>query len=158
MKPFTEANFKPPFADRAFYNGKYQAMIRYDEGGITCLTIRREDRRPVTDWRDVQWIKNQLLGPEIEAVQVFPAESRLVDTSNQFYLYAFPAGYRIPFGFDERMVTEKVEVTSRYRDGRESTSQQRPFAEHVRPPDLAECEARAMEQMKAFLREGVDDR
>jgi hypothetical protein len=157
MKPFTEAEFKPPFADRAFYNGKYQAMLRYDAGGVTVLTIRREDRRPVTDWRDVQWIKNQLLGPEIEAVQVFPAESRLVDTSNQFYLYAFPEGYRIPFGFDERMVTEKVRCISKDSTGREQSSQQRPFADHVRPADLAECEVRAMEQARELLGKGAGE-
>lgn len=51
------------------------------------LSIRRNDRRPVTDWRDVQRIKNDLCGPECEGAQLFPAESRLVDTSNQFHLY-----------------------------------------------------------------------
>lgn len=139
MKPFIEG--EPPPArfnagDQSFYNGKYQVVIKRD-GDLTILAIRREDRRPITDWRDVQWIKNQLLGPEVEAVQLFPAESRLVDTSNQFYLYAYPAGYRFPFGFSERRVAESVSVNV---DGH-GRSQQRPFADHVRPSDLEESEA-----------------
>ena len=90
MKPFIEGDPPPTrfnAGERSFYNGKYQALLKND-GDFAILAIRREDRRPVTGWRDVQWIKNQLLGPEVEAVQLFPAESRLVDLSNQFYLYA----------------------------------------------------------------------
>jgi hypothetical protein len=37
----------------------------------------------VHDWRDLQRIKNQLVGPECEAVELYPAESRKVDTANQ---------------------------------------------------------------------------
>jgi hypothetical protein len=149
MKPFIEGDPPPQrlnAGDRAFYNGKYQAILKYD-GDITILTIRREDRRPVTDWRDVQWIKNQLLGPEIEAVQLFPAESRLVDMSNQFYLYAVtsPPGYRFPFGFQERRVSESITVNV----ANSGPSQQRPFADHVRPADLKESE----EKVSADLRE-----
>jgi hypothetical protein len=139
MKPFTEGRIPPTgTGERTFYNGKYQAILKRD-GDVIILAIRREDRRPIIDWRDVQWIKNQILGPEIEAVQLFPAESRLVDTSNQYYLFAnAEPGYRFPFGFEDRMVTERVRVTL---SGHEA-SQQRPFANHVRPPDLEACEAR----------------
>jgi hypothetical protein len=146
MKPFVEGTPPPTrfnAGDRAFHNGKYQAILK-DDGDVTILTIRREDRRPVTDWRDVQWIKNQLLGPDVEAVQLFPAESRLVDTSNQFYLFAFKEpGFRFPFGFQERMVSEGISVTVRGH----GPSVQRPFAEHVRPTDIAECEQRMSQQL-----------
>jgi hypothetical protein len=138
MKPFIEGRQGAHPDERTFYNGKYQAILKRTDDLIT-LSIRREDRRPIIDWRDVQWIKNQLLGPEVEAVQLFPAESRLVDTSNQYYLFANALpGYQFPFGFTERMVTERVEVTLKGH----GTSQQRPFAQHVRPRDLQECEKR----------------
>jgi hypothetical protein len=48
------------------------------------------------DWRDMQRIKNQLCGPEWEAVELFPAESRLKDPSNFFILWAFPL--QLPIG------------------------------------------------------------
>jgi hypothetical protein len=78
-------------------------------------------------WRDLQRIKNDLVGPECEAVQLFPAESRLVDTSNQYHLYVCndPA-HRVGFGYGERLVYE----------GNDHGAVQEPFEDHVRPDDL----------------------
>jgi hypothetical protein len=44
----------------------------------------------------LQWIKNDVLGENVEAFEIFPAEGRLVDTVNAYHLWGFPAGYRIP--------------------------------------------------------------
>jgi hypothetical protein len=55
------------------------------------LSIKRFDRGPVRDWRHLQQIKNEVVGPEAEAFEIFPAESRLVDTANQYHLWAIPA-------------------------------------------------------------------
>jgi hypothetical protein len=74
-------------------------------GQISELSIRRNDRRAVHDWRDFQRIKNEIAGPEIEAVELYPAESRLMDTANQYYLFCLPAGARMPFGLPLRNVT-----------------------------------------------------
>lgn len=68
------------------------------------LSIKRNDRAEVMDWRDLQAIKSAICGPEAEALQLFPAESRVVDTANQYHLFAlmsdngreFP---RVPFGW-----------------------------------------------------------
>lgn len=67
---------------------------------VIQLSIRRLDRGPARDWRHFQLIKNQLAGPELEAVELYPAESRLVDSANQFHLWCvmdplwrFPLGY-----------------------------------------------------------------
>lgn len=56
------------------------------------------------DWRDFQRIKNELVAPEAEAVELFPAESRLVDTANHYHLWVFPE-YRFPFGMQAREVS-----------------------------------------------------
>ncbi len=64
------------------------------------LSIKRNDREPITDWRDKQAIKNQIVGPECEAVELYPAESRLVDSANQYHLWACPdPTWRFPLGF-----------------------------------------------------------
>ena len=79
-----------------------------DEEETPCvwLSIRRNDRQPVTNWRHKQYIKNQLVGPECEGLELYPAESRLVDNANQYHLWCFTTpNFRIPFGFDERMVS-----------------------------------------------------
>jgi hypothetical protein len=69
------------------------------------LDIRRNDGEPCRSWRELQQIKNELVGPEHEAIELFPAESRLVDTSNQYHLWVVAdANYRFPLGFRERFV------------------------------------------------------
>lgn len=65
----------------------------------THLSIRRQDRAACRDWRHFQQIKNQLCGPEREAVELYPAESRLVDGANQFHLWVMPEGLRVPVGW-----------------------------------------------------------
>ena len=72
------------------------------------LSIKRKDRQPLDDnrWRILQQVKNTLVGEENEAVEVYPAESRLVDTANQIHLFCFAdPEERWPFGFTERFVT-----------------------------------------------------
>lgn len=56
---------------------------------IWHLSIKRNDKAPIMDWRDLQDIKNKLCGVECEAIQLFPAESRCVDSANQYHLWAF---------------------------------------------------------------------
>ena len=77
------------------------------------LSIKRIDRKPIGDerFRDFQRIKNELVGPECEAVELYPAESRLVDTANQYHLWAVvePA-HQFPFGFGERVTSYKPKL------------------------------------------------
>jgi len=75
-------------------------------GEITWLSVKRNDHGTVHDWRDLQEIKNQLAGPEVEGVEIYPAESRLTDTANQYHLWCFPSGYALPFGFNGRLVMD----------------------------------------------------
>jgi hypothetical protein len=75
-------------------------------GDLVHLSIKRRDKAPIHDWRELQAIKNELVGPECEGMELYPAESRLVDTANQYHLRVFvdPAT-RFPLGFQERLVT-----------------------------------------------------
>lgn len=95
--------------EQIFINNRYQVHVRpMGDGGMYHLSIRRMDRQPIHDWRDLQEIKNQLLGPECEAVEIYPAESRKVDSANQYHLWGVKdPTYRFPFGFDAgRMVSD----------------------------------------------------
>lgn len=56
---------------------------------LVHLSIKLIDKSPVHDWRHLQEIKNRLIGPEFEAVEIYPAETRVVDTANQYHLWAF---------------------------------------------------------------------
>lgn len=101
---------------RLFVNSLYTVIVRPlqqksgSEGfpDVVWLSVRRNDRESVRDWRHLQRIKNELVGPECEGIELFPAESRLVDTSNQYHLFVFSSPrVRFPFGFDDRLVMDK---------------------------------------------------
>lgn len=101
-------------------NDTYQvALIRHkykdpDFPDLLQLNIRRRDGEAIfRDWREFQAIKNQLVGPEIEMVELYPAESRKADMSNKYHLWGFddPA-FRWPFGFQDRGVSYRSSTIS----------------------------------------------
>lgn len=71
-------------------------------GATRYLSIARKDGAPAHDWLAFQRIKNELAGSEIEAVELYPAESRLVDSANRYLLWCYAPGERAPWGFQER--------------------------------------------------------
>lgn len=98
----------------------YGTLRRYDSGfpigggpwAIIGITALAEDARH--DWREFQQIKNALVGDEWEAVELYPAESRLTDPSNRFYLWCAPKGV-FAFGFDHRRVWDIDEAKAPQR-------------------------------------------
>jgi len=100
-------------------------MANGERTGGVHLSIRRNDRRPARDWRDFQRIKNELCGPEREGIELYPAESRLVDCANQYHMWVAPPGVRFPVGFDEGRVTRTPEEAAIEAPG----AVQRPFEE-----------------------------
>lgn len=85
-----------------YQNDRYTVIVeRAEEGWVNRLSIRRNDRAAEPfPWRHLQRIKTELAGPDSEALELFPAESRLMDTANQRWLWCFPPGYTIPIGFN----------------------------------------------------------
>jgi hypothetical protein len=72
------------------------------------LSIRRLDRRSIHDWRHLQQIKTDLFGPDAEAVELYPAEGRVVDTANSYHLWVLvEPGTMFPFGWTEGLRTEQ---------------------------------------------------
>jgi len=107
--------------DEVWLNNIYQANVRrrvgpgwFDEteevwnafpeewGEVIWISLKRRDREPVRDWRHMQKIKNDICGPESEGFELYPAESRLVDTANQYHI--FVVSQRMPVGFQYRAV------------------------------------------------------
>lgn len=99
-------------SDEVWINDEYQVNIDYnpphgfDGMDIIHLSIKRRDKEPIHDWRDLQAIKNMLVAPEAEAVELYPAESRLVDSANQFHLWVFVSRNKkfpqVPIGWSDR--------------------------------------------------------
>lgn len=114
-----------------YLNSRYQVnVMRYPNPApgwpdVVHLSIKRRDKEPVgvEHFRDFQRIKNELVGPECEAVEIYPAESQLVDTSNQYHLWVLAdPTFELPFGM------RGSRVVARPEDGMPG-SKQRPFEE-----------------------------
>lgn len=87
---------------RYFVNELYQIQVEEYAPGCLHINIRRRDGGMVRDWRHFQQIKNEIAGPEREAVELYPAESRKVDTSNKWHLWVQPEGVKIGVGWTQR--------------------------------------------------------
>ena len=108
---------------RVVRNNVYQVIIRTLMPKDDCveqppemvwLSIKSIDQSARHDWRHFQRIKNELVGPECEGVELYPAESRCVDASNQYHLFVIKdSKFRFPWGFNERYVVDQCYVTER---------------------------------------------
>lgn len=67
---------------------------------LLWLSIHRRDRKAIRDWRHMQAIKNDVAGRDRVAVEIYPAEKDVVDTSNEYHLWVMPADFVLPFGLD----------------------------------------------------------
>lgn len=91
---------------KVYQNSIYMVHVRHldldkQEDGVIHLSIRRNDREAIRDWRHFYRIKNELSGPKREAVEIYPSEDHLVDQANQYHLWVMPTGVELPFGFRE---------------------------------------------------------
>jgi hypothetical protein len=141
--PFQRATIHPDLEKEGFEacwkNSRYTVVgrnVKSDIGNLVHLSIKRNDKNPLHDWRDLQRIKNEILGPEEEAVELYPAESRLVDGANQYHLWSF-VGQKIPVGY----TTERCVMLPGGMDG----SKQRPFED---PPKDVMTEEQFQEKLK----------
>lgn len=111
--PLTDADLRSAYAEhdagvQHWANDVYHVVRRPipraelgdDAPDMVHLSIKRHDRAAVSDWRDKQRIKDELVGAECEGVELYPATWRVVDTANQFHLWVLAeAGQHLGFGF-----------------------------------------------------------
>jgi hypothetical protein len=108
-----ELRLRRMYAEEAreiYLNDTYQVSVKRG-GEMTHLSIKRIDRQPVHDWRDLQRIKSEIIGPEYEGVELYPAESRLVDAANQYHIWVvMNPTYRFPFGFEGGRIVSDIPI------------------------------------------------
>lgn len=84
---------------RTCHNGFYSVLFSEDQtawGPVLHLWIRNKPNTSIS-WAEKQRIKDELVGPERVAVEVFPARSRLIDHANMYHLWVLPEGFELPF-------------------------------------------------------------
>jgi hypothetical protein len=95
-----EGNWRTPGRFiKAWTNHVFVVQLSMEDtsiGQVAHLWVRRNDGLPVL-WHELQRIKNELVGPERVGVEVFPAQSQLVDVAPMYHIWIYPEGYQLPF-------------------------------------------------------------
>lgn len=139
INPEMDAIYKrmglPP-SDETWWSPQYQAVVRYAQSaeedapqgreGLLHVSIHRHDRSPMRNWRHLQQIKNEIAGEDRWGVEVFPPESYLVDSANEYHLYVMPVNADIPFAFHESIVSSDEQVEA-YNEQRGHKGRQEPW-------------------------------
>ena len=92
----------------AWINTFYRVEVFRDGAEIIrCLKIYAADEvydpgngdmRFRHNWEHMQQIKNDIAGEDAECFEVYPAQSRVVNTDNVYWLFVMPPGQRLPVG------------------------------------------------------------
>ncbi|MDD2979557.1 MAG: hypothetical protein PHN80_06240 [Hespellia sp.] len=98
--------------DRCFrQGGKYvvlSRMIMTTVGEVEHLAIRNKDNTDIP-WAEKYRIKNELIGKNRTAIEVFPDADRLIDAAGMYHLWVLPEGFEMPFGIHKNDVeTEPI--------------------------------------------------
>ena len=83
--------FRAP--DEVWGSSQYTVTVHYlddNRDGFVEVGIHNYHRTTHVPWRHIQQIKNEVFGPDREAVQLFPAEDRLLDSANEYWIYVYP--------------------------------------------------------------------
>jgi hypothetical protein len=84
---------------RFIYNNVYSVQFvakNTDWGVLTRLLIRRNDTSTNVSWKDKQRIKNELVGEDAIALEVFPPVEDLFDDANIYHLWIIPKEINLP--------------------------------------------------------------
>lgn len=102
MRRYDMSEFGEEWENKYYYCTvrRYESGFGIGGGPWINIGISNIDETARHDWRDFQRIKNDICGDEWEAVELYPAESRLIDPSNRFYLWCAPKGV-FSFGLPE---------------------------------------------------------
>ncbi len=90
----------PSWREDCYLNNRYSVQISDQEtkwGTVVHLWIRRHDGQMPRAWMDLQRIKNELIGENRVAVEVFPAVDNFRNSANMAHLWVLPEGMNLPF-------------------------------------------------------------
>jgi hypothetical protein len=172
--PLTRRDTQPDFqhnplmppelrGDEVWTSPRYQCIVRYckaldpelPEGreGMLHLSIHTHDRGPMRNWRHLQQIKNEVAGEERTAVEIFPPESRLTDTANEYHLWVYPEGFDLGFGLSEKDSIVTDDETAEAFNAEPHKGQQEPWEEGL-TTGRSEQSAEARQRMRRQYEEG----
>jgi hypothetical protein len=99
---FIERAVQSSCTAKVYENDVYHVEV-VPRGPYLHLRIRRHDGGACENWREFQQIKNEIVGAECEAVELFPARSQQHSPVNEHCLWVYAdSRARFPLGFQLR--------------------------------------------------------
>lgn len=71
-----------------------------DWGWCVHVVVRAKDKATQVTWVVKQRLKDELLGPQRLAIEVFPPVKDLVDQADAYHLWVLPENFQLPFGLE----------------------------------------------------------
>lgn len=104
------------YTGRGFFNNVlYDVTKTTYPNGVIELSIERIDDQPIINWHDLQKIKNEYLGENVVAIEVYPKQSELVDYANIYHLFYVP-GFKVPNTFTGEHTVESYSPTNEQKN------------------------------------------
>lgn len=104
---------------RMFRSAVHQVSV-YDDPYCVHLSFKRNSRQPILSLTDYYVILHQFELPIGYAFELFPAESRVVDTANQYHLYIPKKGKHMTYTdvseIDFKILKGTISVEPSYKD------------------------------------------
>lgn len=82
----SEVKLKSPLMLSFFVNNLFSVQV-YLVNGYRVYGVRRHDQSTNISWETKQRIKNEVIGYEKSAIEVFPRHSELIDQANMYWLW-----------------------------------------------------------------------
>lgn len=73
-----------------------------DADSAVRLSIKHNQGKAIREWKHLQRIKNELVGAEREAVEIFPPESMVTSLDNEHHLFVTPVGVSSIYVYEEK--------------------------------------------------------
>lgn len=92
----------------AYCNNIYSVQVcevQTEWGLVLQVGIKRHDEKKSFPWQHLQRIKDELIGEERLAIEVFPPRSLLCDVANMRWLWVLPETMGLPFGLDRPLTS-----------------------------------------------------
>ena len=104
-------------ADNPCKRGDWNEKETDDFPRFIQLSIKNHERAITAhDWRDMMRIKNELIGRNAEALELYPSMNRITDEANQFHLWVMIPKEeggdwpQIPVGWKQKLISNPSEA------------------------------------------------
>lgn len=101
---FAKHNLPCVNCKRFYHNTHYYVMCfeqNTEWGTIDHLMVSHRKGQKISDhWQFLQQVKNEIMGQDRLAIEIYPPTTDLVDQVNAYHLWVFPIGFKLPFGLN----------------------------------------------------------